>query len=427
MRLDLLQRTVIDNPFIPINPTEPQAVFLTLPVKESLYGGAAGGGKSAALLAAALQYVTEPRYAALLLRRSFADLLKPESLIPLSKEWLSGTGATWNGTQYQWTFPSGATLSFGYCDTDNDIYTYQGAAYQFVGWDELTQFTEKQYRYLFSRMRRKKGDPANDVPVRMRAASNPGGVGHEWVRQRFLEEGRKAGRYFVPAKLDDNPYLDKDEYERSLAELDPVTRAQLREGDWQIRPEGNLFKRAWFDIVDHCPTGKTVRFWDLAATEEGHGTDPDYTAGAKLVQANGCYYLADLIRMRGRPQEIESIVKQTAMADGIGVAVRIEEEPGSAGKSLVSHYTRDILPGFDARGVRSVGDKVTRSMPFSAACERRDVKIVRGNWIGAFLDELCAFPEVAHDDQVDACTGAFNQLHQAYKLNLGSLFKVGSV
>jgi predicted phage terminase large subunit-like protein len=136
--------------------------------------------------------------------------------------------------------------------------------------------------------------------------------------------------------------------------------------------------------------------------------------------------LNDLIRMRGRPNDVESLVKQTAAVDGVAVSIRIEEEPGSSGKSLISHYSRDVLAGYDCRGIRSVGDKVTRANPFSAACERRDVRLIRGNWIGPFLDELCAFPVVSHDDQVDAVVGAFNQLHTAFKLSLGSTF-AGSV
>jgi hypothetical protein len=180
--LSLLTATVLDNPFIPIEPTEPQAVFLTLTCLEALYGGAAGGGKSVALLAAALQFVEVPEYSAILFRRTFADLSLPGALIPMSHSWLSGTDAVWDAQRHQWNFPSGATLAFGYIDTENDHYRYQGAEFQFIGFDELTQFREMQYRYMMSRLRRPEG---MTLPLRVRAASNPGGIGHEWVRDRF--------------------------------------------------------------------------------------------------------------------------------------------------------------------------------------------------------------------------------------------------
>lgn len=373
-----------------------------------MYGGAGGGGKSVALLAAALQYVQHPRYAALLLRRTFADLNLPEALIPLSHQWLKPTDAKWNGQEHQWRFPSGATLTFGYLETENDKYRYQGAAFNFIGFDELTQFTSSQYRYLFSRLRRREGV---NVPLRMRSATNPGGVGHEWVRERFID-GIDPDRLFIPAKLEDNPYLDRDAYSETLNQLDPVTRAQLRHGDWNIRPEGNLFKRQWFDVVDHAPPlVRVVRAWDLAATEEGQGKDPDWTAGAKLgIDANNVAYLLDLVRMRSTPREVESVIAQTAALDGREVSIRLEQEPGSSGKSLIDHYEREVLFGYDARGVPATGDKVTRSLPFSAACERRGVKLVRGQWVGPFLDELTAFPVVAHDDQVDAAVNAFDAM-----------------
>ena len=174
--------------YSPHFPTERQREFLRLEDKEVLYGGAAGGGKTDALLMAALQYADRPGYKAILFRRTFQDLKLPEALIPRSKEWLTGQ-ARWNENDHQWTFEregvpasQAAVLVFGYLATENDKYRYQGAAFDFIGFDELTQFTESQYRYLFSRLRRAAD---SDIPPRMRAASNPGGVGHDWVRDRF--------------------------------------------------------------------------------------------------------------------------------------------------------------------------------------------------------------------------------------------------
>ena len=216
-------------PFIPHKPTAKQQAFLLLNCLEALWGGAAGGGKTDALLMAALQWVDVPGYNALLLRRTFADLALPGAIMDRSHDWLRGTAAEWNDREKTWTFPSGARLTFGYLQGDHDKYRYQGTELSFCGFDELTQFQEEQYTYLFSRLRRPEG---SDVPLRMRSASNPGGVGHGWVYERFMpdltaeaiEHRRKTGRIFIPARLEDNPYIDQAAYRRGLAELDDITR-----------------------------------------------------------------------------------------------------------------------------------------------------------------------------------------------------------
>ncbi len=227
-----------ENKYVPHKPHPKQAEFLELPTREAMYGGAAGGGKSDALLMAALEYVHVPGYSAILFRRTYQDLNLPGAIMARSHEWLAGTDASWNGTDKRWTFPSGAVLSFGYLDTDRDRFRYASAEFQFIGFDELTQFPEGWYRFLFSRLRRRQGV---NVPLRMRAATNPGGIGHEWVRRRFISTP-SPDRPFVPAKLDDNPSLDADEYRASLAELDTATRKQLEEGLWIRDVEGLVYR-----------------------------------------------------------------------------------------------------------------------------------------------------------------------------------------
>ena len=162
---------------VPHWPEPPQEAFLWLDNLEAFYGGAAGGGKSDALLMAALQYVHVPGYAALLLRKSYADLALPGAIMDRSRDWLQ-PHAKWNDNDKKWTFPSGATLTFGYLQTSNDRYRYQGAEFQFVGFDELTQFDEIDYTYLLSRLRRPSTGPLSTVPLRMRAAANQIGRAH---------------------------------------------------------------------------------------------------------------------------------------------------------------------------------------------------------------------------------------------------------
>jgi phage uncharacterized protein (putative large terminase), C-terminal domain len=399
--------TVRSNPYIIHAPTEKQALFLMHDhIPELLFGGAAGGGKSDALLMAALQYVHIPGYAALLLRRTYSDLALPGAIMDRAQEWLQGTDARWHDKEKTWLFPSGASLSFGYLDGPRDHFRYQGSEFQFVGFDELTQFKESQYLYLHSRLRRLQG---SDIPIRMRAASNPGDIGHEWVKARFITESTKDPQsLFVPATLDDNPHLDRDTYIESLQKLDPITREQLLGGNWDVRPEGGLFKRHWLELVDTAPsTMPLCRYWDKAATEDGG----DWTAGALVGLHKGQVYVLDVKRAQLRPAGVESLIKQTAQLDGHGVMIRMEQEPGSSGVDVIDHYARYVLAGYNFRGVKSTGSKVSRAAALSTAAEQGNLKIVIGNFTGALVDEMVLFPtDGTHDDQVDAVVGAYNEL-----------------
>lgn len=361
----------------------------------------------------ALQFVEDPKYSAIIFRKTYADLALPGALMDRAGDWLGGTDARWNGQEKTWTFPSGAKLTFGYLEHENDKYRYKSAEFQFIGFDELTQFSETQYTYLFSRLRRLK---ESDIPLRMRSASNPGDIGHEWVKQRFIIEGEAKGRIFIPAKLDDNPYIDKDEYTKSLMELDPVERERLLSGDWDIRPAGFKFQRHWFPVVDQPPAAgdivKSVRAWDEAATEPKPGTDPDYLVGLYMSKTKeGEYYIHDIRRARLTPKEGDDLILQTAHVDGRHVSVRIEQEPGSAGVKRIDYLQRHVLAGFDFRGERTTGSKEIRANPVASMAEAGHIKLVRGPWISDFLNEVEIFPTPKmHDDQVDAMSLAFQYL-----------------
>jgi phage terminase large subunit-like protein len=250
-------RTILRNPWLPHRPHPKQALFLLHDdVREIMYGGAGGGGKTDALLMGALQYVDVPGYAALILMPTYADLCLPKAGISRAREWLTGTRARPVDGGKEWRFPSGATLTFGYLADEGEEQRYRTAEFQYVAFDELTRFKESAYRFLFSRLRRLAGA---DVPIRMRSATNPGGKHGAWVKARFVPidyhradpEGRfervwwNGRRLFVPARLEDNPSLDADDYEESLRELEPLNYAQIRKGDWQAHADGR-FRREWF-------------------------------------------------------------------------------------------------------------------------------------------------------------------------------------
>lgn len=159
----------------------PQTRFLALASYEVAYGGSAGSGKSAALLMGALRFVDRPAYCALLLRRTFPELEK--SLIERSFQLYPKAfpGTRYNEQKKVWLFPGGARVYFGHLERDADVHAYQSAEFQYLGFDELTSFTERQYTYMLSRAR-----SATGIPIRIRGATNPGGEGHDWVFKRWV-------------------------------------------------------------------------------------------------------------------------------------------------------------------------------------------------------------------------------------------------
>jgi predicted phage terminase large subunit-like protein len=175
------------------------------------------------------------------------------------------------------------------------------------------------------------------------------------------------------------------------------------------RPGGNRFKRDWLPIVDAAPVeAKRVRYWDKAGTEG----DGDYTAGVLMAQSDGIYYVEDVKRGQWSSGSREKVIRQTAQLDRQGhgrVTIWVEQEPGSSGKESAEATVRN-LAGFDVHVERPTGDKAVRADPFAAQCEAGNVRLVRGAWNGDYIEELTGFPNAAHDDQVDASSGAFNRL-----------------
>ena len=393
-----------------------QKVFLRSYALEGLFGGAAGGGKSSALLMSALQYVDVPGYSAILFRRTYADLSLPGALMDRFRQWVTNyDDVHWNNNTYIATFPSGARVTFGYLNNVNDYLRYKGSEFQFIGMDEVTEIRENDYRYLFSRLRRPTDGPLSQVPLRMRAASNPA---PNWVRQRFIVEGKETGRIFVPSKLTDNPGIDAESYRQALMALDPIERRRLEMGDWWATTLGTCFDRTSFVVVDSSEiprvesASRAVRFWDLAATEPNPSNpNPDWTVGTLMLLDRGISYILDVKKARVKNEKVENLIYQTAIEDGHSVAIRMEQEPGSSGKALVDNYARYVLPGYDFGGVRSTGDKETRARPFAASVANGNIRVVRAAWLTDWLDEFSGFPEASdHDDQVDSAVGAFTFL-----------------
>jgi len=274
----------------------PQTEFLAAGEREVLYGGSAGGGKSYAMLADPLRYMGHPSFSGLLLRHTTEEL---RELIFKSKEMYPQIwkGIKWSERKMQWEAPSGARLWMSYLDRDDDVLRYQGLAFSWIGFDELTQWsTPYAWNYMRSRLR----STAPDLPVYMRATTNPGGPGHQWVKKMFIDpapygkqfdatdiesgnvltypkghsrEGQALfKRRFIPARLSDNPYLaEQGDYEAMLLSLPEHQRKQLLEGDWDIK-EGAAFTE--FDRNIHVVEPFSIpRNWvKFRACDYGYGS-----------------------------------------------------------------------------------------------------------------------------------------------------------
>ena len=403
--------------YIPITLTPKQAVFLNHPSEEGLYGGQAGGGKSDCILAGALQYSDIAGYNALILRRNTRLLEQGGALIPRSKGWMLDSDAQWTDQKKTWIFPSGATLTFGYLENKDDAMNYKGTAWQYIAIDELTEIPwEEAYDYLHSRLRKPSDpdDPLHWVPLRMRCTTNPGGPGHEWVKRKWITE-RRPGHIFIPAKLEDNPYIDQADYRKRLSGLHPIIRDQLLYGLWDSIIEGNVFRTEWWKIVPWHSLPRSmrqVRHWDLAASE-GRG---DYVAGLKMGEADNRYHILDLVRGQLGPEGVEELLMRTAKLDGIGVRQVIELEPGASSKILANHFRKDVLKGLAYYEDRPAGSKLARAYPAATQVAAGLLDMVEASWNKTLITESAMFPSrdpKAHDDIVDTISGAYNFLANA--------------
>jgi predicted phage terminase large subunit-like protein len=438
----------------------PQTEFLQTAADMCIYGGAAGGGKTVGLILEPLRYVGRvPGFTAVFFRRTTPQITNPGGLWDESLNFYPRLGGTPYLRAQEWRWPRGGKIKFSHLQFATTVYDWQGAQITLICFDELTHFTAHQFFYMVSRNRSTCGvrpyiratcnpdadswvaeflawwmDQETGLPIPERAgvlryyirlagkivwADRPEDLIQHLPPPKDLPPGidppRPISVTFIPASVFDNPALLQvnPEYLACLLSLPLLERERLLGGNWKIRPAAGLyFKREWCAVVDAVPADlDIVRYWDLAATEKTELNDPDWTVGIKLGRdRNGGYWLLDVVRRRANPGDVERLLLNTATQDGKRVQVGFGQDPGQAGKSQAQHLVR-ALSGFTVKPATESGDKLTRFGPFSAQCRAGNVKILRGSWNDDLFRVLEGFPELAHDDEVDACSGALEMLN----------------
>ena len=441
----------------------PQTIFAATPADVAIYGGAAGGGKSWALLFEAARGAHVPGYAGIVFRKHLTNIVGPGGLFDASRQLYPKLGARAKGSpKPEWIFPNGTRIGFDHLEHESSAELHQGAEYAFIGFDELTHFSERQFFYLTSRSRSTCG-----VRPYVRATCNPDpdsfvrklidwwidpngsaileragalrwyvrdgdllawGDSREEMEERFPQRDERGDRKFqpksftfVPASLDDNPALTSADpgYRATLMAMPRVDRERLLGGNWNIRPAaGMYFKRAFFEIVDRIPgrLTKQVRAWDKAATATAPGKDPDWTRGVKVGRLeDGRAIVLHLESLRGRPLAVDQAMRTMAVQDGIECEIASWQDPGQAGIVDIEH-TRSVLSGFRVHIERASKDKVTYAGPVSSDAEARRILLLKGPWNDEFIAELEAFPSKEHDDIVDALSLAHLRMNNAASL-----------
>lgn len=438
--------------YCPHKPWPKQRLFLDLKCKEAFFGGAVGGSKTDTLLMVALQYVHVPGYSCLILRRDYARLSLPGSIMDRARSWLFNTDAKWNDQKKLFRFPSGAVIQFGYIDHPDDRFRYASSEFQAILWDELSEFKlsddeSNPYLFLFSRLRKPDELP---VPLIVRAASNPGNIGHAWVRKRFVSDAAIAALNantdasprvywadesqtiaFVPSLLQDNPAINPDDYLPSLAHLPPITRARLIKGDWSVREDG-LIQPSWplryrvsgdGVITVYDASGGVAATWNETASYRFQTCDPAGTSADKARSSRGHDHSWSVIQTWDRaPADVGPFivlrdnqrvrVSFTGLLDELRAAndrwsparVRIENEKlGLAAQELL----RDEIP-IDT--VPTGGkDKVSRASVLLQKLERGEVALPQSApWLESLEAEWFSWtghPEET-SDQIDAAAYA---------------------
>lgn len=448
----------------------PQEKFLSTSADICIYGGAAGGGKTYGLLLEPLRHMKNKDFSAVIFRRIYMQVIAPGGLWDSSRKiyGLIKGASPLKTPKLHWTFRSGASVNFAHLGSDDDCENWQGSQITMIGFDELTHFSEYQFFYMLSRNRTDSG-----VAPYVRATCNPDA--DSWVAKFIkwwidqdtgypipersgkirwmvrineviywfdskkeaiasaIENGvdeEKASIMaksvtFIASTLQDNKILMQNDpgYMANLLALALVERERLLNGNWKIKAAaGKYFKRSQIgpsnmltqlpnDVIYWC------RAWDIAATDETEGGDPDFTASALIgKRQDGSFIVGNVTNDLVKAGDVEKLIQVTAMADrakfGWLYHIHLPQDPGAAGKIVVRNYTK-MLAGFNVKSDPVSGSKELRATPFAAQWQSGNVYVLIADWNEMYFDQMESFPASGHDDMVDASSDAFNECTEA--------------
>lgn len=455
----------------------PQEVFASTPADIAIYGGSAGGGKTFALTMEAGRFASVPNYGAVIFRRTSPELV--------------GSGSVWNEARglyphiggiarespnLDWRFPkTNALIEFRHLQLETSVYAHQSKQYDFIGFDELTHFTEAQFWYLLSRLR-----SVGQSPKRMRATCNPDPdsfvrrlidwyigkdglaieersgkirwfvrldeqlvwgsspdevTAHDPARirkrgtPRALEDDRPEPMSFtfVRARASDNRILMRRDpgYIARLNMMIGAQRKRLKDGNWDARDSaGDYFSRTTCRIVDTLDSRivvRRVRFWDKAATSPStDNPDPDWTRGIRVAQLNtGRWCVEDRKSLRAGPNQVDDLMLETAREDGVSTEIGCWIDPGQAGKVDEEHMIKLLAhAGFSFKGIAARENKRVYAAVWTPLAAKGKVDFLQREYLADLFKQLEGFPVVTHDDDMDALSGCF-------QLMLGQNFAIG--
>lgn len=455
----------------------PQEKFMATSADICIYGGAAGGGKTFGLLLETLRHMNNQDFNSVIFRRNYTQVTSPGGLWDSARKIYSHVKGAYplKTPKLHWTFKSGATVNFAHIGSDKDCEDWQGSQITMIGFDELTHFTEHQFFYMLSRNRTDSG-----VSPYIRATCNPDADSWVatfikwWIDQdtgypipersgkiRWMirlneeiywndtrEEAIKVAIVngisvieaesmpksvtFIASTLQDNKILMKMDpgYLANLKAMPEVERERLLYGNWKIKASaGKYFKRSQIgpsNMLSQLPADVVFwcRAWDIAATDETEGGDPDYTAGVLIGRRrDGSFIVADVINQLVKAGDVEKLIKMTAISDrakyGTMCCIRVPQDPGASGKIVAKSYVK-MLAGFNVKSEAVSGSKELRATPFAAQWQNGNVYVLIADWNEMYFNQLESFPASSHDDMVDASSDAFNECAEA-EFNIDNL------
>lgn len=441
----------------------PQTMFMANGADIIIYGGAAGGGKTYALLLEALRHRDVKGFGGVIFRKNYNQITAEGGLWDSSREIYGEVPGAKSGKtpRLHWDFGDAAKLSFAYLEREEDLKSWQGTQIAYIGFDELTHFTKRQFLYMLSRNRSSCG-----VAPYMRATCNPDADSWVaefiswWIDQEtgypvpersgmirwmvnvndvisWYESRDEAVRFavqnglsaaeaeevpksvtFIASSLNDNRILMETNpgYRANLMALPVVDMERLLKGNWKIKAAAGLyFRRTQVEMMGAVPTDVVLwaRGWDLAATAEDEAGDPAYTASVLIgKRRGGRYIVADVVNKRLAASEVRILIKMTCADDKKKygrVIERLPQDPGQAGKEQAQSYVK-MLAGYLVKTIPESGSKESRAEPFAAQWQAGNVDILEAGWNEMYFNELESFPESKFKDMVDASSSAFNEI-----------------